>query len=60
MQARVDLPWDERDWREMSEQEQSRQLEMFLEQDRAQDFDLFQGPLDTSGAVSAGGSEVAV
>jgi amino acid adenylation domain-containing protein len=41
----VKLPWVELDWRELSPDEQQRQLEAFLQADRAQGFDLAKAPL---------------
>jgi amino acid adenylation domain-containing protein len=41
----VNLPWDERDWRNLSESQQALQLRRFLEEDRSQEFDLTQPPL---------------
>jgi amino acid adenylation domain-containing protein len=42
---RIDLPLEERDWRVLSPDEQSRQLESFSLSDRRQSFDLTKAPL---------------
>ncbi|MEO1376872.1 MAG: condensation domain-containing protein [Cyanobacteria bacterium J06635_10] len=41
----LDLPWEQRDWREFSISEQQQRLEDFLEEDRKQGFDLKIAPL---------------
>ncbi|MEH2042432.1 non-ribosomal peptide synthetase [Nostoc sp.] len=41
----IDLPWDFQDWRELSLQEQEKQLEVFLAADRKRGFTLSQVPL---------------
>ncbi|MEM8777531.1 MAG: amino acid adenylation domain-containing protein, partial [Cyanobacteria bacterium P01_G01_bin.49] len=40
----VELPWQEEDWQELSPDEQHKQLEIFLEEDRKRDFDLKNPP----------------
>lgn len=42
---RVTLPWTERDWRDLSEQEQQEHVESFLENDRQRGFRLERAPL---------------
>ncbi|HBL59459.1 MAG TPA: non-ribosomal peptide synthetase [Cyanobacteria bacterium UBA8803] len=42
---RVDLPWEVQDWRELSPQEQEKQLEAFLKADRERGFELSRSPL---------------
>ncbi|MEL6764521.1 MAG: condensation domain-containing protein, partial [Cyanobacteria bacterium J06607_6] len=41
----VDLPWQELDWRGLSETKQAAKLEEFLQRDRTQVFDLAQAPI---------------
>lgn len=41
----VKLPWEERDWRQLSQPLQKEHLETFLKVDQAQDFDLSKAPL---------------
>lgn len=42
--GRVDLPFEERDWRDLAPADRQRQLEQFLVLDRAKGFDLAQPP----------------
>jgi amino acid adenylation domain-containing protein len=42
---RVDLAWEERDWRGLSEEEQSSRLAQHLEEDRERGFELSRAPL---------------
>jgi amino acid adenylation domain-containing protein len=41
----VELPWREHDWRSVSAVEQERQLQVFLQEDRTQGFELSKAPL---------------
>ena len=41
----VELPWTDLDWTDRAEEEQARQLEAFLKEDRAQGFELARAPL---------------
>ena len=41
----VELPWDEQDWRGVSEDEQQRRLDVYLNDDRHRGFDLAKPPL---------------
>ncbi|HEX8820243.1 MAG TPA: amino acid adenylation domain-containing protein, partial [Archangium sp.] len=43
--ARPELPWQELDWRGLSETEQRARLETFLAEDRARGFELSRAPL---------------
>ncbi len=54
----VDLPWQELDWRDLSEAEQTTQLEAFLQRDRAQGFDLAQAPVLRLTLIQLRGSTV--
>jgi len=45
VRQRVELPWDERDWRDLSPKEQEAQLEAYLEADRRRGFILSNAPL---------------
>ncbi|HEX6719149.1 MAG TPA: amino acid adenylation domain-containing protein [Pyrinomonadaceae bacterium] len=42
---RVELPWQQFDWRELSASDQEEQLKTFLQADRRRGFDLSQSPL---------------
>jgi len=41
----VQLPWQQHDWQELSVSEQPKRLEVFLQADRQQGFDISQAPL---------------
>ncbi|VEP16804.1 conserved hypothetical protein [Hyella patelloides LEGE 07179] len=41
----VDLPWVEKDWRDLNPTKQQQQLQSFLQQDRQQGFELARPPL---------------
>ncbi len=41
----VNLPWNQQDWRDRSDEEQQWQLELFLRADQATGFDISQAPL---------------
>ncbi|MFP2934054.1 condensation domain-containing protein, partial [Pyxidicoccus sp. 3LG] len=45
VQAHVELPWRELDWRALSPEEQAEQLRALLTEDRAQGFELTRAPL---------------
>ena len=41
----VDLPWEEQDWRQLSQSSQEEQLATFLKADQERDFNLSEAPL---------------
>ncbi|NEO73075.1 non-ribosomal peptide synthetase, partial [Moorena sp. SIO3H5] len=45
VRKKVDLPWDEHDWKELSSTEQTQRLEALLNADRIQGFQLDRAPL---------------
>jgi amino acid adenylation domain-containing protein len=45
VRQRVTLPWDERDWRDLSAREQEENSQIFLESDRHRGFTLSEAPL---------------
>jgi amino acid adenylation domain-containing protein/non-ribosomal peptide synthase protein (TIGR01720 family) len=45
VRAKVRLPWQELDWRALSQVEQARQLQSLVEKDRTQGFDFSRAPL---------------
>ncbi|HYO55497.1 condensation domain-containing protein, partial [Archangium sp.] len=54
---RVELPWQELDWRGLSPTQQQARLESFLEEDRSRGFELSRPPLTRVATVRMGESD---